>query len=300
MQQSVQIYLLCQWANAAGSDCCNAVTACLEVTGSGAGGMDGTYHQSLVPNYYESDTDVYRTIADTGAGFNMYDGANYRYGMASGIFPCGVWVSTFPFTDPIPTVCYIPCVPAACPVPAGPNLSFFVATGFTFITLTSVGGDVGGTFEIYDTATPPVLLASHTIPVSGIWQFKISTIFSPSFGLERGNGVNFCYYSQRQYLLVPIAPSAWIFDDGAGGFWQLIVDITGNVGTQSTVGPATMDIILDDGSGGFWKIVVDAAGDRGTVSDAGPATLAPVLFDGVAGYWELIVDSNGQLGSQSV
>lgn len=92
----------------------------------------------------------------------------------------------------------------------------------------------------------------------------------------------------------------FILDDGMGGFWQLIVDTSGNVGTQSVAGPASPDIILDDGGGGFWKVVVDTIGNRGTVSDLGPATAAPVLYDGVSTYWELVVDTSGNLGASSI
>lgn len=99
---------------------------------------------------------------------------------------------------------------------------------------------------------------------------------------------------------VTVDPSIFIFGDGGGGFWQLIVDISGNVGTQATVGPATSDVILADGVGGFWKVVVDIAGNRGTTPDAGPATLVPALDDGTGVFWKLIVDATGNLGAQQI
>lgn len=99
---------------------------------------------------------------------------------------------------------------------------------------------------------------------------------------------------------VIVDPGIFILSDGVGGFWQLIVDATGNVGTQATVGPAGSDIILDDGGGGFWKVVVDALGNRGATPDAGPSTLVPALDDGAGGFWKLIVDVTGNLGAQSI
>ena len=47
-----------------------------------------------------------------------------------------------------------------------------------------------------------------------------------------------------------------IVQDTDGFFWLLVVDLDGNVGAQSSAGPATPDVVLADGSGGFWKIIV--------------------------------------------
>lgn len=98
----------------------------------------------------------------------------------------------------------------------------------------------------------------------------------------------------------PVPPSLIVIDDGTGGLWRLVVDAGGNVGADSTVMPATPDIILADGIGGFWKIVVDVAGHRGTTPSVGPATPVPTLDDGVGGFWKLIVQSDGTLGTVSV
>lgn len=91
-----------------------------------------------------------------------------------------------------------------------------------------------------------------------------------------------------------------ILMDPSTGLWLLVVDVVGNVGTVTWVGPATADVILADGVGGFWKVVVDTLGNRGTVADAGPATVAPVLNDGTNNFWMLVVDALGNLGSVHV
>lgn len=90
-----------------------------------------------------------------------------------------------------------------------------------------------------------------------------------------------------------------ILPDGSGGFWRLIVDPAGNVGTISDPGPATPDVILSDGVGGFWKIIVDPSGNRGTTTSAGPATSAPVIYDGISTNWTIVVDASGNLGASS-
>lgn len=95
----------------------------------------------------------------------------------------------------------------------------------------------------------------------------------------------------------PLSPV--IVGDGAGGFWLLIVDTLGNVGTRASAGPATSNVILSDGSGGFWQIIVNSGGLRGTQASAGPATVVPVLTDGSGGHWQLVVDTQGNLGAQS-
>lgn len=100
---------------------------------------------------------------------------------------------------------------------------------------------------------------------------------------------------------IEVSISTVILPDGSGGFWKLIVDVNGNVGTQSDPGPATADVILADGSGGFWKMVADTNGDRGAQSDAGPATFpVPVLSDGFGGNWQLVADTSGNVGATAV
>lgn len=92
-----------------------------------------------------------------------------------------------------------------------------------------------------------------------------------------------------------------IIADGAGGFWELVVDTIGNVGAESAAGPATSPVILADGSGGFWQIIVDPSGLRGTQPSAGPATVPPpTLTDSSGGLWELVVDTLGNLGANSL
>lgn len=91
-----------------------------------------------------------------------------------------------------------------------------------------------------------------------------------------------------------------VFDDGAGGFWMLVVDTLGNIGTQSVTGPASPDVILQDGLGSFWKIIVDAMGNRGTVPDAGPPTTAPFMNDENGAFWQIVVDTIGNLGTTPV
>lgn len=95
-------------------------------------------------------------------------------------------------------------------------------------------------------------------------------------------------------------PWQFVFADGGGGFWDLVVDTAGNVGTTAGVAPATADVILADGFGGFWKVAVDVTGLRYTIADPGPATAAPVLFDGEGGFWQLVVDALGNLGATLV
>lgn len=99
----------------------------------------------------------------------------------------------------------------------------------------------------------------------------------------------------------PIIPGLVILSDGAGGFCQLVVDITGNVGAQASAGPATAPApVLADGFGGFWQIVTDSVCDRGTTSVAGPATVPiPTLVDSNAVVWSLVVDQTGNLGATS-
>lgn len=89
-----------------------------------------------------------------------------------------------------------------------------------------------------------------------------------------------------------------VIADGSGGFWGLIVDGAGNLGTATAAGPASPSIVLDDGGGGFWLVEVDALGNRGASPTAGPATTVPVLSDGVGGLWDVIVDTNGNLGTK--
>jgi hypothetical protein len=91
-----------------------------------------------------------------------------------------------------------------------------------------------------------------------------------------------------------------ILNDGSGGFCQLVVDITGNVGAQASAGPASIPVpVIADGSGGFWMIVTDAVCDRGTTSVAGPATAPVILIDANSVAWTLIVDNMGNLGATS-
>ena len=91
-----------------------------------------------------------------------------------------------------------------------------------------------------------------------------------------------------------------ILDDGAGNLFEVIVDPSGNLGTNPSAGPATADVILADGSGGFWKMIVDSDGNLGTTTDAGPATPVPELDDGAGGTWSPIVDGSGNLGAETV
>lgn len=102
------------------------------------------------------------------------------------------------------------------------------------------------------------------------------------------------------YLLAGIVDAGgvsvkYVVEDDAGGFWRLRVDALGNLGTQSTNGPASPDIILEDELGGFWKLIVDTNGLRGAESNAGPATIAPEIH-----HWQLTVDSNGNVGTVAV
>lgn len=91
-----------------------------------------------------------------------------------------------------------------------------------------------------------------------------------------------------------------ILSNGAGGFCQLVVDITGKVGAQPSAGPATSPApVIADGVGGFWQVVTDSACNRGTTSVAGPATALVVLIDANSVAWTLTVDSSGNLGATS-
>lgn len=91
-----------------------------------------------------------------------------------------------------------------------------------------------------------------------------------------------------------------ILSNGSGGFCQLMVDITGNVGTQTSGGPATSPVpVIADGGGGFWQIVTDAVCNRGTTSVPGPATAPVVLIDANLVNWTLTVDNTGNLGATS-
>jgi hypothetical protein len=90
-----------------------------------------------------------------------------------------------------------------------------------------------------------------------------------------------------------------ILPDGSGGFWRVIVDLLGDVYTQSDPGPATPDVILADGGGGFWKLTASVAGDRYGVSNAGPATVAPVILDANLVAWTLTVDALGDITATS-
>lgn len=95
-------------------------------------------------------------------------------------------------------------------------------------------------------------------------------------------------------------PWEYIFDDGTGTFWLLVVDALGNVGTTTSLGPATAAVVLADGGGGFWQVAVDTDGNRYTISHAGPATAAPVIEDPAGIFWQLIVDTDGNLGATSL
>ena len=91
-----------------------------------------------------------------------------------------------------------------------------------------------------------------------------------------------------------------ILSNGAGGFCQLVVSVNGEVGAQTSSGPATVTVpVLADGSGGFWQIVTDGSCQRGTTSVAGPATSPVVILDADSVAWTLIVDVNGNLGATS-
>jgi hypothetical protein len=98
----------------------------------------------------------------------------------------------------------------------------------------------------------------------------------------------------------PVTATLVILADGAGGFWRVISDIAGNIGTQSDPGPQTPDVILDDSSGGFWKLIADTSGNRGAQAELGPATLPPVISDGFGGNWRLVVNPAGEVGAMSV
>lgn len=99
-----------------------------------------------------------------------------------------------------------------------------------------------------------------------------------------------------QWAGAQVASSNVVLPDGSGGFWKLIVDTNGNVGTMTDAGPATADVILSDGIG-FWKVIADTNGNRGATTDLGPATTAPVLTDSLGNYWQLVVDTLGNLGA---
>lgn len=91
-----------------------------------------------------------------------------------------------------------------------------------------------------------------------------------------------------------------ILADGAGGYWKLVVDTDGNLGTESNPGPASPVPILADGGGGFWALVADTDGNRGADTSAGPATAVPVLIDGMGVSWKLVVDTDGNVGTSLV
>lgn len=100
--------------------------------------------------------------------------------------------------------------------------------------------------------------------------------------------------------VTPPAPSSIvILPDGAGGFWRVIIDVLGDVGTQSDPGPQTPDVILSDGGGGFWKLIADTQGNRMGQTNAGPATVPPVLLDANLVAWTLVTDSLGDIGATS-
>jgi hypothetical protein len=95
---------------------------------------------------------------------------------------------------------------------------------------------------------------------------------------------------------ISITPSI-ILADGSGGFWKLIADTLGGVGTQIDPGPATPDLIISDTFGGFWKLIVNSSGLRGTQSDPGPATAGPNAVSDGSKYWIIQVDSSGNIGA---
>lgn len=98
---------------------------------------------------------------------------------------------------------------------------------------------------------------------------------------------------------VAATPTLVILPDLSGGFWRVILDVLGNVGTQSDPGPATPDVILADGGGGFWKLTASVVGDRYGVSNAGPATVAPVISDANLVAWTLEADTLGDIWANS-
>lgn len=93
------------------------------------------------------------------------------------------------------------------------------------------------------------------------------------------------------------ASAVIILSNGASGFVRVIVDLAGNVLTQTDPGPATADVILADANGGFWKLRANTAGLRVCQSDPGPATVAPVLLDANLAAWTLVVDTAGNVGA---
>ena len=122
--------------------------------------------------------------------------------------------------------------------------------------------------------------------------------------IPRGNLRQVMVYLLCQWTsatITPSTPGVVIIDNGAGGFCQLVVDVTGNVGAQPVAGPATGPApVLADGLGGFWQIITDSACDRGTMSVAGPATVpVPTLIDSNSVVWTLIADQFGNLGASS-
>jgi hypothetical protein len=94
--------------------------------------------------------------------------------------------------------------------------------------------------------------------------------------------------------------TSYVFSDGSGGFWTLIVDAYGNLGATSISGSSTTDAILSDGAGGYWKIIINSFGLRGAQSVSGPATDTPILTDDLGSQWQVIVDTEGNLGTITI
>lgn len=98
-------------------------------------------------------------------------------------------------------------------------------------------------------------------------------------------------------VLVDPGMSAPIFADGSGGYWQLVVDTSGVIGTNAVAGPASPGtVVLNDGTPAYWKIGVDALGVPFTTADVGPETLPLIWLTDANGHdWGLYVDVLGNL-----
>jgi len=101
---------------------------------------------------------------------------------------------------------------------------------------------------------------------------------------------------ESDYDKLPAITGLVILEDSDGGFWKLVVDQEGNVGTVSDPGPAT-PIAIVNGGGKHWQIIVDTSGNRGTQASAGPATASIRLTDVNGVVWQVVIDKFGNIGA---
>ena len=123
MQREVQLYLLCQWANASATPPtppppdypCGAPSNTIQISGAGTAGVNQVYKKTVATGVWTSLDSVF-TITFHSAGYGYWeldgpvDGSYYVCQLENNVFPCS-WETGDNGDDPSPTGQYIPDSP---------------------------------------------------------------------------------------------------------------------------------------------------------------------------------------------